>query len=563
MSQPSDDTQANRLRVLTCPSCGAALPGSNGRVECAYCGTVIEFRKNASGSLRTGNQKPAYNPVPGTLPGLRAAKIGGCMAIGGGLIVILILGIIGVVTWTTTRRSDVNFLDVPQPTSVVASTAEVPALNGVDLSSTKKLLALPLGDVPNGTQPHSIVLVRSQDDQKYHLALLDLAKQQRLWIGPPLSDDAYGYGQLAASSNTIAFSDDRSLRGFSLRDGTQLWSAQLSDRICDSCLLIIKNTAIALSIDNMLTGVDLASGERLWNLDLGKYAGRQLLSVGEQIIVFDRDADSHGQVSLLDPTSGKAVSHFTPACSGKTFPDDLIYMNSSDLHWLNPDTQTLILVSSSIDTCFHSYDLSTGNQHWQTVLESRPNLRDGTFIAQGSELLIGDANQIMAINQANGEIRVAFTNEDYTFQPLMVHDGILATIAVKQRGSQRIELWGVDPQSGKRLWRREFAGDGKMFEPPYQAYGTLGDTDQIWTLAGTSAGPVVITLTAKPHRYTFELLDAKSGQVAATKTLDLPASDTIWVPNVVTRIGDLLYIDDQSHLVGIDVVQGVVAYQGP
>jgi outer membrane protein assembly factor BamB len=523
---------------------------------------VIEFRKNAAGGSRTNaNQASASTPRP--TPGRRAAQIGGCVAVVGSLTVLIVLGIIGLTVWTTTRQSDVNFLDVPEPTRAPEQPTALPSADNTTLSSTRKLLALPLGDVPAGTQPRSVVLVRSQDDQKYHLALLDLAKQQRVWIGPALSENAYGYGQLAATTDTLVFADDRTLHGFLLRDGSQRWASQMSDRVCDTCLLIAKHTAVVLTVDDMLAGFDLDSGERLWNLDLGKSAGRQILLVGDQVLAFDTDAKSHGQIALIDPVSGKPTRSITPSCNSKTFPDTPIYMNSSDTSWLSPDQQTLILVSSSIDTCIHSYDLASGKQRWQTVQTDRLDLRDSPFLLNGSELLVGAENQILAINQASGEITVAFTNDEYTFRPLQIRDGVLATIAVKQRGTQRIELWGVDPQNGKRLWRHEFPGDGKMFESPYQAYGTISDTEQIWTLSDTSAGLVLITLAAKPHHYTFAVLDAKSGQIAATKTLDLPPTDTVWVPDVITRIGDLIYIDDQSHLLGIDVVRGVVAYQGP
>lgn len=557
--QPSDDSQ--RLRILTCPSCGAALPGSHGRVECAYCGTVVEFRKNsktAVGSPAAASHHPAATPRSNTP--VRAAQLGGCVALVIALIALGTLAFFGFFAWASLRT--VNLLDVPPPTSTTEQTA-FPERDPVGLTSTNMLLALPLGDVPTGSQPRSIALVYSQDDQQYHLALLDMAKQQRVWVGPPLSKEALGYGKLAASADTVVFADQQILYGFALKDGTKRWSSQLSDRVCDACMIITKDTAVVLSIDSMLTGVDLSSGERLWSHDLGKYAGQELLQAGDQVLVLARDADSHGQVTLIDPASGQTAQQFIPACSSKTFADQQIYAYPSDLHWLSPDRQTIMFISYSIDTCLHAYDLATGEQRWETVLTDRFDLRDSTLLVSGTDLLAASENQILAIDQASGELRVAFENEDYTFHPLALRDGVLATIAVKQRGTERVELWGVDPQSGKRLWRHEFAGDGKMLEPPYQAYGVLEDTSELWALSDTSAGLVLATLTAKPHRYTFELLDAKSGQTATTTTLDLPATDTVWVPEVVSRSGDLLYVEQQSALVGINVVKGSIVYQGP
>jgi outer membrane protein assembly factor BamB len=540
-------------QALDCPSCGAALPTGQGRVECSYCGTIVQIDPPKPNDSRFQSRplSDTVSPSAPTITIIRSRnrptqpKTSGFVS---ALITIGVVASFALALYAFQRTTGITLLN--------PATLFQPRLYA---SQTMAVLT------PDLARPQIVMRVNGGEENAYRLALLDLATKERVWVGPALTKEAVS-GEMAIADTTIVFSDNRSLIGFSRADGSKLWSAPLSDKVCDGCLVIANGAAVALTADYVVQGIDLNTGKLLWRYTkLGDYVQRRLQVVGNNILAYGRDQDSHGRVTLLDGKTGKLVRQFVPACTDPSDPSRMAYTDPDTPQWLSPDGNLLVVVSDSSPPCIHAYDLTNGQQRWQSTLEpleSGIDLRK-SFIASAGELFIGGSSRMYAVNLADGHARTVVTDENYAFLPLTIRDGVVFTVAIKQRGTRLIELWGVDTKNGEPRWRHQFSGDGEMFEPPYDASGTISGDEQVWGWAETPAGFTLVTLSAKPYRYTIATLDAKTGQSVTTKTIDQPDDDTIWVPDQAARQGNLLYLVASAKLLVLDLANGTVAYEGP
>lgn len=560
-SKPADSQSNASPKSLNCPSCGAALPAGEGRVECSYCGTIVQIDRAKPKQHMPKPGEPAGGVV-WSAPSVtivqtrrvqRGAKKsgGGCVMLTvavpilfAGLVLLLVFGNVpGAITRTNIPSVDKVFQERLYP------------LENVTVLT------------PDQSLPQLVVLVNGSGDNARRLALIDSAKGERLWLSDPVSDDASTLSPVAYSDDAILFADGRTLRSFARADGKQRWQAQLSDSACETCLVVAGGAAIALTTDYILQGIDLATGELLWsNDDLGDYAERRLTALGDNVLVYARNADYDGEARIIDATTGDAVRQFTPACRPDPFSEENTFFSDVDsAKWLSPDQRTLIVQIDASEPCFVAYDMASGERRWQGLFERPENglSLDKNFVEAGGELLVGGSGQIYAIDREQGAVRLVYAEEDYYLHPLALRDGVLMAVSAKARGTRIIELWGIDAASGKRLWQREFKGDGEMFGPPYDAAGVIDDDEEIWDWADLPSGFTLITLTSQPYRYTIETLNPKTGQPSDTKTIDMVGDDTVWVPTRVGRSGDILFLTASRDLLGVDLRLGKIVYTGP
>ncbi len=553
-SRSTNDPQSTPV-ALNCPSCGAALPAGEGRVECSYCGTIVLVSKPKPAERAPKPGEPSDGVVWGTptvtiIQKRRVAPApkqqGGCVV--GAIIIVVVGGIILSVLAASGLFAGIAFLNNTPLQSRLYGSRGVTVLT------------------PDKAPPQIIAFVHGGEENKERLALLDLATNKRIWVGPALSDDAYASAPIGFTDDTIVYPDNRTLIGFSRADGTQRWTSNLTDRVCDKCLVIVGKAVVVMAADFVVQGYDLASGERLWTSDVvGDYGLRELRVAGDQVLVYGRNADVDGQISLLDPTTGKVIQQFTPECKLDAFSEDVFYTNPDTTQWLSPDGKTLVLYADYTKPCVLAYDPTTGNKLWQAILEYPDSglSLDKTITAGDTAFFVGARGRIYKTERESGETIELFANEDYAFHTLAERDGVLMAVAVKQRGTRIGELWGIDTSSGKRIWQRSFKGDGEMFSEPYNASGTVSDNEEIWDQSNTSKGFALIRLASKPHHYTIEILDTKTGQASSTQTIDRGGDDTVWVPDISARVGDQLIMNESTTLVVIDLVAGKIVYEGP
>jgi outer membrane protein assembly factor BamB len=558
-SQSSKNKQPNPV-ALDCPSCGAALPAGEGRVSCSYCGSLVQITK----------PKPTQHvPKPGEpgggvvwssptvtiiqarrRQGGQQSRTAGC--IGVSIIVGSILATIVFVLAVTGAFTAIL------PATLINNTPLQPRLFG-----SQRVVALSADQ----SLPQLIAFVNGGEGNKRRLALLDMATNKRLWVGPALSDETYASAPIAFGGDVIVYPDQRTLKGFSRSDGSQLWATDLTDKVCSGCLVVVGTTAIALADDYVVQGVDLASGERLWTSDvIGDYGLRELRIVDGKVLVYGRNADVDGQVSVLDPITGEVLQQFTPECKLDAFDEnETVYTDPDGTQFLSADGKTLVMFADSFKPCFLAYDPTTGTKLWQQSFDYPENgiSIDKRIIVGSQSYFVGGRERVYAVGRKDGAVRELFNESDYAFHTLAERDGVLLTLAIKQRGTRIIELWGLDSESGKRLWRREFNGDGEMLREPYDAAGTVGENEEIWDLLETATGIVLIRLEANPHQYVIEQLDLKTGQPTSSQMIERPPDDTVWVPDFVLQQGNLLVLNESTVLVGIDLVNGKQVYEGP
>jgi outer membrane protein assembly factor BamB len=559
-SQSPKNTQRSPV-ALDCPSCGAALPNGEGKVTCAYCGSIVQISRPKPTERAPNPGEPSGGVVWSTptvtiiqakrRPVKQQANPAGCVFLG-------IFGAFMIATLLFVLTVSGAFTAI-LPASMINNTPLQPRLIAFDHATSL---------TPEQARPQIIAFVSlpSASDNNERLALIDLATGKRIWVGPGLSEDAYASAPVAFSADTILFPDNRTLKAFSRADGTQLWASEITDRVCDECLVVVGDTAVALASDYAVQGYDLASGERLWVSDvLGSYGLNKLRIVDGKILIYGRNADVDGQISLLDPTTGEVVQQFTPECKPDLIDEDRVYTNPDDAQWLSADGKTMVMFADTFKPCFMAYDPISGKRLWQQPFE----YPDGgisltkTIIAGSNDFFQGGSSRIMAVARDGSAVRELFAEPDYIFEVLSERDGVLLTLAVKQRGSRIGELWAIDAASGKRLWRKAFAGDGEMLREPFKASGTIGVDEEIWDILPTDTGVFLIRVATKPHRYILEQLDLKTGEARSSQTLNRPDDDTIWVPDIVLHNGNLLVMNEQSILVALDLPSGTVVYEGP
>jgi hypothetical protein len=74
---------------------------------------------------------------------------------------------------------------------------------------------------------------------------------------------------------------------------------------------------------------------------------------------------------------------------------------------------------------------------------------------------------------------------------------------------------------------------------------------------------MIVTLQAKPQRYTIETIDMRTGRATNTKIVARPDVRTVWAPHLAARQGSTLYLVGGAQLVVLDLEAGAVLYEGP
>jgi outer membrane protein assembly factor BamB len=440
-----------------------------------------------------------------------------------------------------------------------------------DFYPTGDAIVIPPDDAPAGTIAEVAVLVRGRgNDNGYRMAMINPNTNEYRWVSEnTLSESAGSYANFAATSDRIFFTDERTLIAFSRADGSRVWETTLSDRICRDCIKIIGNTIVTIGIDYELAAFDLATGERLWSNVNDVFRRNPLRSINDQLLIISEDEESRGQIQVVNPTTGDVERTIMPTCEGTEFGNDQIFFRAYDVNWVDPTSKQIIMSSSYGETCIYSYDLESGERLWQNLIEdSSFNLRTGDGVIQTeNELITSTGNQLLALNLNSGAWRLVINEEDYTIYPIASNDGVIATVSVRQRGTSRAELWGIEAESGKRLWRKEFPNDGRMIGGPFQGSGTIDEGESLWTWATTDQGFAIVTLEAQPHQYVVEQINLRNGQ-SLSKTAN-PASASpssiIWVPYLIAREPNRLYLISitSDTLNVLNIATGKLEYEGP
>ncbi len=143
------------------------------------------------------------------------------------------------------------------------------------------------------------------------------------------------------------------------------------------------------------------------------------------------------------------------------------------------------------------------------------------------------------------------------FVPLALSGDTLLIRARRTRGTERFELWGVNPVAGAQLWTLDLQGAAPV-DPPNEMSGLVDDTDSGWTWKLTPAGLVLIKFQAAPNQLVVDTLNPADGTQLSELTVPLNGvtGDFYTIPTVIGWQGTLVYLSLDSEIYALDVTTG-------
>ena len=507
-------------QVLTCPSCGGPLPDGGRRVECPFCGTVVE-RPEAGGAPTVVEVS-----LPDVRPAVRRATRAGCVVTVA--VAAVVVAVVGIIVW------------------VILSSEGVIGIG----PRTVRDVIVPVPSDRTGP-PDVIVLTYHINDEIDTLSYIDGVNHTLRWDSPPLSEDAYN-AVVVVDATQVYVADRARLLALQRADGQLAWETALSDSVgtsCEECLRVLGDRVVVLSEDGTLQAFESATGRPVWSHRLNE-TPRRLMVLNGQPAVLDEISQERQEVALhvWDPAGGELVQRIAPQCSEEHHTEDLELYSPVVV---DPAGDAVYFFYGFFISCVEKWDTRDWEMLWQTTTEDdlyRPEF--GPFLAEGV-IYAGDANRVVAVDIADGFYRRLVDEEDYYLNPLAVRGGVLLVAAERRRGSRRYELWGLDATTGERRWQIIFEDE----DPIYEAGSWAGNA---WAAQFTSHGLVLMHFLEEPPRVVVEKLDPQSGVSSGEVVSDL--GEEYWY-GVVWADDAVLLRSRKLH--AIDLVSGEVLWGWP
>lgn len=368
-------------------------------------------------------------------------------------------------------------------------------------------------------EPDLLVISRNYDRGGDTLMLLSPDAGAVRWESPPLGDNGNSW-VLAYGDQTIIIADENRLTGLSRTDGARVWEAPLTDRIfyngCVDCLQVFGDSVVVLSDDGELQAFSAAKGSPLWSVRLNQPT-RQLVRVGDMVGAPDslEKGGSDAGLSIYGPSDGKLERTIKPACQqeGNSYEDRPHYYDrimtdaqSGALYWMLDSAYCLLRVGTGT----FGGEQRTFNQNFRSFDEGNALAADGVLYISTGKALYAAA--------AEGDVRQLLSVEDYNLHPYQARPDALLVLAERTRGSSRLELWLIDPQSGQQRWVRVL----KARDP---ISGPYDSGDFAAHLAGDAV--ILIEQTDDPEEIHFDRLSLRDGTSSVSTQLKVedPSND--------------------------------------
>ena len=400
------------------------------------------------------------------------------------------------------------------------------------------------------------------DKDAYFGGLVDATTGKPVWYAASLTTGGAIQG-IASGSDLIYFASKNSLLAYHASDGSLAWQTQMPDNLSyeKSNLLVTAGRVITDNSDQSIQAYDANTGSLAWNMRLSGY-DRTLRLMGGSLVVVDY-IDEHNNYGLIfvDPVTGIKQRTITPACTYNNYTSDI----DPDAGFLyDPTANALFLVYDSSYGCIQRIDLASGLTTWETDTQGsfnfspygfNPLMTDSTFYFDVSNLLI-------AVDKSSGKIQTVLDQPDYDMVPLTMAGDKLIVRARRTRGTERYELWGVDPASGKQAWQMTLPGSSPI-DPPDEMSGLIDDTDAgfTWKLASTG-NLVIMTFKGQPNQLELETFNPATGTSLGKKAIALShiSGDFYDIPAVIIWQADLGYFALDSGFYSLDVVNGTLKF---
>jgi hypothetical protein len=556
---------SNKIYEVKCPSCGAPLHMTGERITCNYCGAALERERPADPEPTpfATPPEPQVIVIQSEYTTITARRKSGSSSCWSCLFTLLLIGgIVGAVGWFQFGNQLAAISSLSDVPTVLANFSQLPGklANSVSISSLSRLILLPDS---NDSSPDFLTYIYKHDAETYALTYVEAPSSTIRWQSLPLKE--WYAAQVLQSPATLYTVDGTKLLALGRNDGRVLWQSSLADKLvsgCLDCFLLLDNMLVARVQGGTVQSFDAQTGKFLWSKRLNFETGGRLMPTGRQLIVFDRTQDNRNSLmQVVNPTNGETVAEITvPECSGQFF--DLS-------HPLLYDTQRnqLYLISGDIigPACLQVWDFATQQMVRQLVFDglSLPSAFGQHIDQQPKALLAGDqlyfaAKQgssgnspglLVQVNVTDGTWQALAPSPDYELAPLAVRDNLLLVRAIRTRGTEHSELWGLDPASGKSRWQYVLQAS-RWFEEP--------GSESAWDWHLTPQGVAVLQIFDNPDQLTVETLILQTGVSSGQKII--PLDDNYFT--------DIAWTDDAAWVAlrkiqKVDLPTGTVTYTWP
>lgn len=463
-------------RTLNCPVCGGPL-AAPGRQTCPYCGSSVTV--GAAEEPAPPRISLPTQPIPG-------ARRRGCIS---PLILSLAAALlVGGLAFFLLRP-------LPGGNPLVV------------LSRTVRSAALPVPTDRQGPADVLVVTYDSTSEQRY-LSYIDGANNRLRWDSPPISTDLYE-GGIVVRGGIVYAADRMTLLALNADDGQKVWQTTLSDSIanyCQDCLRVVGSTVVALSQDGMLQGYEARSGRPVWSVRLNE-TPRNLWEIAGSIAVLDYEQPNDVTsiaLQLRDPDTGQVVRSLPGLCQEDHGRENLPIYDPNIL--VDPSGRAVYFFYGLLPACAQRWNPETEHLDWQLWAPDHyfDRFNAPLFLAEG-RIYGSYSGRVVAVDTERGEVALLADEQDYELTLQEKLGSTLLVLARRQRGSTRYELWGMDADSGRVLWK--YVPQDQV--PIIESGGWAADQGFAW--CSTRDGLIILHLTAEPPTLLTGALDLRNG----------------------------------------------------
>lgn len=545
------------LRRMNCPSCGApiAFYGDETVMQCPYCKVGIERTLPKRAKEPKADVQPQVSVavdqilVPLANTTAASSRATTCSGVVFTFFIFLLVGGISAAVYFLNPDSPGSLnprpLQVYTPVTLVASGLDGPA------------------DIVGVTYDYNA--------EDYAVTRLTVTDQQILWRTGAL-DSSSDVRSIAVNSDKLFMvENDSQLKAYDLADGSFLWQANLADKLgySDTCLSVRGDRVVALTQDYTLQAFDAITGDEVWNRRLNGYTS-EFIQLEKSVAVID-DVDDQTSMFFLDLSDGSERLRLTPRCESL---DN--YHWSSDLGGFSNyifevgedqtlDTGSVYFLYGHMPSCIERWDVSKGELLWQTVLDDDlvPSLKDTLLLVTSETVYYAESSRLWALDQDSQERKLLLEVEDYEPLPLAFVDDVLVVRALRTRGTQRFELWGIDPVMGEQVWKYDL-GDNAPFQPPDNSSGSLSDGESAWAWKVLESRLFLVIAESDPNQFVTKVLDPSDGTSVQTHITPFEtwSEDTYWISSIDWR-DSLFWANVASDVLVLNVETGMIDYSYP
>jgi hypothetical protein len=387
--------------------------------------------------------------------------------------------------------------------------------------------------------------------EKKELALVNARTAELRWKSGPLAEHPNKRSVLVGESAAYVVDQDRMV-AISLADGRTIWETSFAAGV--AWRMLFKSTILVLQNDGKLLALDSSTGSTAWGEQLESRPGKLSWVGGEVLVprVEKRKRREMRTVDLVDAASGKVNRTLQIECRNLASQSlDTPGLGAEFL--FSEDGQEMYVVYGSLNGCIERWNLSEGRVAWQN--RSREGLSPTTrFLLTDQALLAFENSRVCSIARSNGAGHVLLADEDHKFNPLAGQNGVVALFATPSWDSHHPALWGIDAETGKRLWSAAL--------PEMELFG-ISDDPRENGVAMTKHGIAVVQVVGE-KQIGVDLLDLKTG-VSPGRSIVSMESTPGWFAAFFSNLriaddGERAWFKARGNLCSLNLATGKLEY---